>query len=189
MASNRIIALTAVLTAAVMSRPLAAQGIETQGATGDPEQVTFTVDVAEDFSKFVYTPVNPNDAIPKRGATFVTEGSIFPGGTIPAEGAFHPPSRGPIGSWTCRGIHLVAADQIPDAPIWVHTAQLFQLPDDGREISTEGLEGSAPMRRAVTGATGPLKGYVGEQRQEFLGFNETGGVNLRVTFVLRKATN
>jgi hypothetical protein len=188
MASNRIIALTAVLMAAVMS-PLAAQESETQAAIGDSGQVMFTVDVAEDFSKFVYTPVNPNDTIPKRGATFVTQGNIFPGGTIPAEGTFHPRSRGAIGSWTCRGIHLVAADQIPDAPVWVHTAQLFQLPDDGREISTEGLEGSAPMRRTVTGATGPLKDHVGEQRQEFLGFNETGGVNLRVTFVLRKAAN
>lgn len=29
-----------------------------------------------------------------------------------------------------------------------------------------------------------LAGFVGEQRQTFLGFNPTGGVNLRVTFTL-----
>ncbi len=154
----------------------------------DDDRITFTVDVAEDFSKFAFTPVVPGD-IPRRGATFVTEGSLFPGGTIPADGSsFDPGSPGATGKWTCRGIHLVGADELPGAPIWVHTAQLFQLPDDRREISTEGLEGSVPVRRTVTGATGRLRGYLGEQRQEFLGFNATGGVNLRVTFVLRKAT-
>ena len=41
---------------------------------------------------------------------------------------------------------------------------------------------------AQTGGTGLFKHYVGEQRQEMLGFNASGGVNLRVTFILRKAT-
>jgi hypothetical protein len=36
----------------------------------------------------------------------------------------------------------------------------------------------------VTGGAGNYVGFVGEQRQTFLGFNATGGVNLRVTFVL-----
>lgn len=60
------------------------------------------------------------------------------------------------------------------------------LPDDGDSIVTDGLEGNGTILRAVTGGTGHFRGYVGEQRQEFLGFNSTGGVNLRVTFILRK---
>jgi hypothetical protein len=40
----------------------------------------------------------------------------------------------------------------------------------------------------ISGGTGKYRGYVGEQRQEFLCFNATGGVNLRVTFILKKAT-
>ena len=40
----------------------------------------------------------------------------------------------------------------------------------------------------MTGGTGAFAGYVGVQRQEFLGFNKTGGVNLRVTIRLRKAS-
>ena len=40
-------------------------------------------------------------------------------------------------------------------------------------------------RRIVTGGTGNYAGWTGEQRQTFLGFNSTGGVNLRVTFILR----
>jgi hypothetical protein len=153
----------------------------------DRGRLTFTVDVAEDFSQFVYTPVIPGD-IPQRGSTFVTEGNLFPRGTIEGDGAtFDPNAAGAIGKWYCRGIHLVSAADIPGAPLWVDTAQLFQLPDHGRSLSTDGLEGSVPVLRAVIGGTGSLKNYVGQQKQEFLGFNATGGVNLRVTFVLRRA--
>jgi hypothetical protein len=191
MISNRlVVALMAVLGSTFVPLPSTAHEVD-EGPTSAKhrERIVFTVDVAEDLSKFVSTPVSPSDPFPKRGATFVTEGRIFPGGTIPADGSSFDPSRdGSIGAWTCRGIHLVGADELPGAPIWVHSAQFFALPDDRRAISTEGLEGSAPIRRPVTGATGSLKGYLGEQRQEFLGFNATGGVNLRVTFVLHKAT-
>jgi hypothetical protein len=38
----------------------------------------------------------------------------------------------------------------------------------------------------VSGGTGNYAGWIGEQRQTFLGFNPTGGANMRVTFVLRK---
>jgi hypothetical protein len=37
----------------------------------------------------------------------------------------------------------------------------------------------------VTGGTGNYAGWTGEQRQTFLGLNATGGVNLRVWFILR----
>jgi len=156
-------------------------------AADDTATLRFTVDVAEDFSRFVYTPVVPGD-IPQRGSTFVTDGNLFPRGTIEGDGAsFDPNAAGSIGKWYCRGIHLVSAPEIPGAPLWVDTAQLFQFPDDKRSLSSDGLEGSVPVLRAVIGGTGSLKDYVGHQQQEFLGFNASGGVNLRVTFVLRKA--
>ena len=56
-------------------------------------------------------------------------------------------------------------------------------------LSTDGLEGSIELIRSVTGGTGTFRGYVGEQHQQFLGFNSRNGVNLRVTFVLRRAAN
>jgi hypothetical protein len=88
--------------------------------------------------------------------------------------------------WICRGTHLVAATEIPAAPLWVDTAQLFILGRQGKEqLATEGVEGSGTITRIVTGGTGNFAGWVGEQRQTFLGFNATGGVNLRVTFILR----
>ncbi len=171
------LALGGAIWAAPMAAPLLA----------DDAEIRLTVDVAEDFTgQFVSTPVVPGD-IPRRGATFITEGNIFPGGTIQGDGAsFDPNGPGAIGRWFCRGIHLVSGPEIPDAPLWVHTAQLFALPDNGRSLASDGVEGNSVVLRPVTGGTGPFKDYVGQQRQRFLGFNATGGVNLRVTFTLRR---
>jgi hypothetical protein len=79
----------------------------------------------------------------------------------------------------------VAANEIPAAALWVDTAQLFVLGRQGKEqLATEGVEGRGTVTRIVTGGTGNFAGWTGEQRQTFLGFNPTGGVNLRVTFTL-----
>jgi hypothetical protein len=176
------LALAAVsLSAAFWTAPAAAQP--------QMETVEFTVDVAEDFTLFTPTLVKPTDTQPERGSFFVTEGNLYPAGTIQGDGAsFDPNSGGSLGRWFCRGVHLVGASAIPAAAFWVDTAQLYFLPDDTRSLATEGLEGSGAIVRTVTGGTGRFRGYMGEQHQEFLGFNATGGVNLRVTFVLKKAT-
>ena len=79
----------------------------------------------------------------------------------------------------------VSATDFPTSARAVHTAQLYLFPDENRSLATEGVEGNVPVLRAVTGGTGRFSGYVGEQRQE-LRFNATGGVNLRVTFILKK---
>lgn len=176
-----------LLTVSIWSAPASAQDIQ---RSPGKERLTFTVDVAEDFALFSATLVKPTDTQPERGAFFVTEGNVYPAGTIKSDGAaFDPNSVGFIGRWFCRGTHLVAASEIPAAAFWVDTAQLYLLPDDTRAIATDGLEGVGTIARTVTGGTGSLRGYLGEQRQEFLGFNASGGVNLRVTFVLSKATH
>lgn len=180
------------LTATMQTAPTSAQVSIEQARKHEPEKerVVFTVDVAEDFALFNPTLVKPTDTQPERGSFFVTEGNIYPAGTIKGAGAtFDPGSDGSLGRWFCRGTHLVAASEIPAAAFWVDTAQLYFLPDDTRSIATDGLEGGGTIVRTVTGGTGRFRGYLGVQRQEFLGFNATGGVNLRVTFVLRKATD
>jgi hypothetical protein len=155
---------------------------------GPKDTIVFTVDIAEDFSLFNPTLVKPTDTQPERGSFFVTEGNVFPAGTIEGDGAnFDPASAGAIGRWFCRGTHLVSAAEFPFSARAVHTAQLYLLPSEAMSLATEGVEGNAPVVRPVTGGTGPFRGYVGEQRQEMLGFNASGGVNLRVTFTLRKA--
>ena len=157
--------------------------------------IVFTVDVAEDFSLFMPTKVKPDDTQPERGAFFVTEGNIFPAGTIPEGGTpeapndFDPNGAGALGRWFCRGTHLVSGALFPVTARAVHTSQLFLLPNERKSLTTEGVEGAGTSLRPVTGATGPLVGYIGEQRQRLLGFNASGGVNLRVTFILKKATD
>lgn len=183
---NVCVAAAALIVALTM--PAAAQDVETDRRHRDREPIVFTIDVAEDLTgKFVPTFVKPEHTQPERGSFFVTEGRIFPAGTIAGDGADFDPNRtGHIGVWICRGTHLVAASEIPAAPLWVSTAQLFVLGRQGKEqIATEGVEGSGTITRIVTGGAGNYSGFVGEQRQTFLGFNSTGGVNLRVTFILR----
>jgi hypothetical protein len=167
--------------------PVQAQEQEARRRPSDPQPVVFTVDVAEDLAgKFVPTFVKPEHTQPERGSFFVTEGRIFPAGTIQGDGSDFDPNRsGHIGVWICRGTHLVSASEIPAAPLWVSSAQLFVLGRQGIEqIATEGVEGSGTVTRIVTGGAGNYARFVGEQRQTFLGFNPTGGVNLRVTFTL-----
>ncbi len=182
------LAAVAGLATVLLSPAAYAQEADADRSMRTREPIVFTVDVAEDLAgKFVPTLVKPEDTEPKRGSFFVTEGRIFPAGTIDGDGAgFDPYQRGHIGVWTCRGTHLVAAHEIPAALLWVDTAQLFVLGRQGKEqLATEGIEGGGTVRRIVTGGTGNFAGWTGEQHQTFLGFNPTGGVNLRVTFILR----
>ena len=149
-----------------------------------------TVDVAEDFAKFVPGPPFDDDGVPERGSFFVTEGNIYPKGTIKGDGAdFDPNADGAVGTWFCRGTHLVSGTEFPNARFAVDTAQAYLLPSDKDMIVTDGLEGGLgfEIQRAVSGGTGKFKNYIGIQKQELLGFNKSGGVNLRVTFVLRRA--
>jgi hypothetical protein len=177
-------ALSAAMLVALGTGPSASAG-----ERKDPSDVVVTVDVAEDLAgKFVPTFVKPEHTRPERGSFFITEGRVFPAGTIQGDGADFDPNRsGHVGVWICRGTHLVSASEIPAAPLWVSSAQLFVLGRQGKEqLSTEGIEGAGTSTRIVTGGAGNFTGFVGEQRQTFLGFNPTGGVNLRVTFTLKK---
>jgi hypothetical protein len=188
-ASVRTLALALVLTAGAAHTPTAAAHDDKRHDSKN-NTIVFTVDVAEDFPLFVPTFVKPTDTQPERGAFFVTEGNIFPAGTIKGDGAnFNPNRHGAIGRWFCQGTHLVSGTEFPTSPRSVLTSQLYLLPDENLTLTSEGVEGNIPLLRAVTGGTGMFRGYVGEQRQEMLGFNATGGVNLRVTFILKKATN
>jgi hypothetical protein len=185
---SRLLAVLAVGTCLTIATPAQAQ--HAAGLTAAGGSLVLTYDVAEDFAKFNPTLVKPTDTVPTRGSWFITEGNIYPAGTIQGVGdTFDPNTAGAIGRWYCRGTHLVSAPEIPAAALWVDTAQLYFLPSDEQSILTDGLEGNGIILRAVTGATGQYRGYVGQQQQEFLGFNTTGGVNLRVTFFLEKATN
>jgi hypothetical protein len=188
LSTRRIVSAAAAVLMLTLPVFADAQGPGPARGHRDREPIVLTVDVAEDLAgKFVPTFVKPEHTQPERGSFFVTEGRVFPAGTIQGDGTgFDPYRSGHIGVWICRGTHLVAASEIPAAPLWVTTAQLFVLGRQGKEqIATEGIEGSGTVTRIITGGAGNYAGFIGEQRQTFLGFNSTGGVNLRVTFILR----
>lgn len=182
-------AATALITVAGLDVARADQGPWHDHDHGK-DTIVFTVDIAEDFTLFVPTKVRPEDTQPERGAFFVAEGNIYRAGTIRGTGeGFDPRQEGAIGRWFCRGTHLVSGGEFPNVAQAVFTGQLYLLPSDKASVSTDGIEGNGKVVRAVTGGTGPYRGYVGEQRQQFLGFNASGGVNLRVTFILKRASN
>lgn len=183
---NAVLTMTVAATLAGWANPARAQ----MYANGQ-ERIQFSFDVAEDMGLFV-EPRVPMNAEPLRGSFFITEGKIFPAGTIPrANGAQFDPNAitGQVGRWFCKGTFLVKGSEFDKSSTAVLTDQLFLFPDSERSIATTGTEGAGMSVRPVIGGTGPYAGYTGEQRQEFLGFNKTGGVNLRVTITLRKTTN
>jgi hypothetical protein len=52
------------------------------GEQSRPHWRQFVIDVAEDARTGVLNQVNPTNALPKRGDTFIENAKIFPGGTI-----------------------------------------------------------------------------------------------------------
>jgi hypothetical protein len=149
-------------------------------------------DVAEDMSRFVYdTSVAHEDGMPKHGSSFITQGYIYPAGTLTesngvnADGSPEFPEL-VLGEWTCRGWFVGEGAHAKEGPM-VITTQLFNFgPDLGdATLVSEGYELAEPgvyIERAITGGTGPYAYARGMGRQAFLGFNATEGVNLTLSF-------
>ncbi len=153
-------------------------------------------DVSENAKRFIFdeTPLHA-DGAPAYGNEFVTEGYIYPSGTlngtngVKADGSPEFPEK-VIGRWTCRGWHVGEGAKTVTGP-WVVTHQLYDFgPEAGRvTITTDGVELvdiDVPVLRAVGGGTGPYANVKGEARQTMIGFNQLNGVNLR--FEIRLVT-
>lgn len=159
------------------------------------------VEVVEIGSRFVpdETPVFDDDGFPAYGAEFVTQGYIYPAGTVEEGHDGINPDGSPeypdkvIGLWTCRGWHIGDGAHSEGQP-WVATTQIFAFdgPTDfdqkgATTIVTDGFElpdVGIVVERAITGGTGAYQHASGVQRQSFLGFNETFGVGLRVELIV-----
>jgi hypothetical protein len=156
---------------------------------------TLVLDVACDARTCRINQVDPTIPQPelnfRRGDTFIVNGKIYPGGTIPVGGTFdHPSPFGPdspgsIGTWVCRGTFNFSAEEIAAGAAPHVTSTQFFLLDDRTGFVTDGLEGGIPTWRAVLGGTGEFSGVRGEVREEELGINSTGLSNIRFTFTLQ----
>jgi hypothetical protein len=161
---------------------------------------TVEVDVAEDGTRFVIdeAPVF-DDGFPAYGNAFVTQGYIYPAGTLTDTNGVNPDGTPEfpdkvIGEWSCSGYFIADGAHTTEGS-WVYTTQLFAFVDDadnGAEtIVVTGYESGVPgdtVAGAITGGTGRYLAVRGEARQTFLGMNNpelaTMGINKTVAFRL-----
>lgn len=145
-------------------------------------------DVAEDLSRFVFAPAPVfDDGMPAYGNAFVTQGYIYPAGTLVGgmEGTL---SNGQpafpdfvIGEWTCDGFFVGDGMRTETGAIVV-TRQIYRF-NDGDLLISHGPEMAEPgvtVTRAVTGGTGDYAGVAHELNQTMLGMSDGYGVRLRV---------
>ena len=157
-----------------------------RGAT----QRVLAFDVANDLRRFIVNGDRPMREA-RRGDTFIAEGKIYWGGTIPgggtmtAPGLFNPDTAsGAIGWWTCRGVfHCDFAEIVAGVTPHAFATQVLCF-NDGTGLITEGPEGG-PVVRALVGGMGMFADATGSARERPLGTNATGLFNLRLTFHLR----
>ncbi|MGH2583855.1 MAG: hypothetical protein ACRDJE_02970 [Dehalococcoidia bacterium] len=184
-------ALAALLAGGFAVRSGLSQGTEvyaTGGAQGADNVIEF--EVAENGLRFLFdeTPVH-EDGMPAYGNPFVTEGYLYPAGTLNgsngvlADGSPEFPEK-VIGTWICRG-YMIGDGAHTTTGAWVISTQTYNFGDrtGPAMMTTEGFELAdigEPVARSVIGGTGSYKGVEGEQTQTLLGFTEQMGVNLRV---------
>jgi hypothetical protein len=171
-------------------------------ADSDPGPRTIEVDIAEDGTRFVFdeAPVF-GDGMPAHGNPFVTQGYIYPSGTLTDTNGVNPDGTPEfpdkvIGEWSCRG-YFIADGAHTTEGAWVFTTQLLAFgdaADTGAEtIVVTGYEGAEPgtiVTGAITGGTGTYSTARGEAEQELLGFNNpdlpTMGINKTVELELAR---
>lgn len=145
-------------------------------------------DVAEDLTRFVFSPAPVfEDGMPAYGNPFVTQGYIYPAGTLDggAEGTL---ANGDpafpdlvIGEWTCDGFFVGDGMRTETGAI-VMSRQIYRF-DDGDLLISHGpelIDVGATVTRAVTGGTGDYADAPSALHQTLLGMSDGYGVRLQV---------
>jgi hypothetical protein len=170
-------------------------------ANNDDEVSTFTVDVAYSTVNYKQNDVEPSEGqdVFSPGDTFIQQGTIYPGGTLPRGKANNDPNApGGIGKYRARGAFTTdfanfekAVEGLTGAnPEAGFATEIYSFHEDGTSIMTDGIWPNANFsaRRVVLGGTGQFRDIVGEIKEENIGENSTGFCNLRVTFLVKRAT-
>ena len=129
--SNRKVALRAG-TALLALCGVTAGGVSLAAASNGEHHRprTLEVDIAEDGTRFVIdeTPVF-DDGFPAYGNPFITQGYIYPAGTLTDSNGVNPDGSPEfpdkvIGEWSCQG-YFIADGAHTTKGSWVFTTQLF----------------------------------------------------------------
>jgi hypothetical protein len=189
----RIVGLIALLAVIVSGAAVAVSVLGGTAAEADTEVIKF--DVAENPTKFAFdeAPVH-EDGLPAYGDPFITQGYIYPEGTLNGSNGVLPDGspESPdevIGEWICRGWFIGDGAHTTSSPVVV-TTQIYQLGGDYGDVTiiSEGYESSEinkKIKRAITGGTDQYQMARGEATQELLRFTEQMGVNLRFTLEVK----
>ena len=139
-------------------------------------------DVAENGALFTWagTP-ELVDGFPTGVFSYVTQGYIYPAGTLDASNGVLPDGSPEfpdqvIGHWSCYGWWLDASVQLNThlfnfGPTWGEA----MLTSEGYSIG----DFDVPVERALTGGTGQFAGSSGVQVETLLGINASNGGNFR----------
>jgi hypothetical protein len=189
----KIVGLIALLAVIASGAAVAISVLGGTAAEANTKVIKF--DVAENVTKFAFdeAPVH-EDGLPAYGNPFITQGYIYPEGTLNGSNGALPDGSPEfpekvIGEWICRGWFIGDGAHTTSGPVVV-TSQIYQLGGDYGDvtITSEGYESSEinkEIKRAITGGTGQYQLARGEVTQEFLGFTEQMGVNLRFTLEVK----
>jgi hypothetical protein len=185
-----------ITLAAVALVLLGIAGSSLRGDEGSPSHAGWkqiVIDVAVDARTAVVNQVNPSTSPPKRGDTFIENGKIYPGGTIPSGVVVDIDTlSGSIGTLVARGTFNFDFSQAFTGgnPLISSTEHyLFSTSGalDGEDsLMSEGQDSIiGSTHRVVLGGTGIYRGTIGDVKREVLGPNSTGFLNFRFTFQIR----
>ena len=152
-------------------------------------------DVAEDHTRIFMAaaPLHEN-GMPAHGNAFVSQGYIYPAGTLDAGTTGVLEDGRPtfpdlvLGTWTCDG-YFVGEGANATTGVWIISRQVFAF-SDGDTIITQGTEivdTGVEHLRPVTGASGEYAEFTGGMVQTLLGFSERMTVN--ASFRMRADTS
>ena len=130
------------------------------------------------------------DGLPAHGSGFVTQGYVYPKGTLDgsngvlADGSAEFPDA-VIGEWICYGYMINGAAKAEGGP-WVISTQVINFTAEHGEqtlITTgyELIDIGVPVLRAISGGTGDYATARGQATQILTGFNAGEGVVLSMT--------
>lgn len=168
-------------------RNLTAAAMVAISAQAASAEALLEFDVAEDLTRFVFAsaPVH-GDGMPAFGNGFVTQGYIYPAGTLDGDVEGTNADGSPVwpelvlGTWTCDGYFVGDGGNTTTGNI-VITRQVFEFAD-GSLVITHGPEiadTDKPIIRPITGATGDFADAGREMEQTLLGMSDGYGVRLQ----------
>ena len=160
-----------------------------KACSADAAESPHRFDVAEDHTRFVFAPEPVLESgMPAHGNPFVTQGYIYPYGTLTGAGSGVMEDGSPafpdlvLGTWTCDG-WFVGEGGDATTGVWLVSRQIFDF-NNGDQLISQGTEIAdidVTNTRPITGAVGAYKGMSGEMQQTLLGFTEFMGVNVSFT--------